>query len=753
MIITDKPDFIVQSNKYCEQIGMDPKVVPFPHAILSPAELSQLREEYDEILSVVSFFGEKILHSLRGTPILLSVSDDKGFILHMMGDETIKKTINDLGIRPGVQFTEDSMGTNVVNLSLKYNQSPVQVIGDDHYHEYLHGTACYAVAFHYTDVNDLLGSVIIMTAKEFQNPMMNTMLATTVDSIERELLLRKQNRKLNILNQIIMDNARNGIILTNREGEITTFNQYAELFTGKSKEDMLGTNVRHLGSMGEYIYEVVQNGKTFEDVQMTFEQGATEDRLVCLFDAYPLFDEKKQLLGAFGQFRSITDRVKAEERYNYLANHDDLTKLPNRRHYKHNVTQLLQQAQAQGFKAAIVCLDLDRFKMINDTLGHSSGDLLLIMVATRLQEVIGTGEFVARMGGDEFMFAFPRIRSEEEALERVKAILHIFKEPFSLNGYEFHLTASAGISVYPKDGHNLETLMIAADTAMYNAKGRGLNMYALYTPDMNISTREKIVLEGSLRKAIENEEFRLFYQPQVDIRTGELKGVEALVRWQHPTKGLLSPGEFIPIAEETGLINKIDRWVLRTACLQNKKWQDKGLPPFRVSVNLSSQEFLDEALVGIVKDVLVETGLEPKYLDLEITETMTMNVKHAIPMLRKLHSLGIQISMDDFGTGYSSLNYLKNFSINRLKIDQSFVRDICKDADGNDTNLVSIIIAIAHSMNLEVVAEGVEEKEQLRFLQVQKCNEVQGYYFSPPIPAEQFEESFADLIARIKKLY
>jgi diguanylate cyclase (GGDEF)-like protein/PAS domain S-box-containing protein len=751
VITTDKPEFIIQSKQFCELLGMDPKTIPFPQKILTPDELNQKREEYEEMLSVVNFFGEKILHFLKGTPILLSVSDDKGFVLHMMGDETIKNTINDLGIRPGVQFTEPTMGTNVVNLSLKHNKSPIQVIGDDHYHEYLFESACYGVAFHYADVNDLLGSMVIMTAKQFQNPMINTLLATTADSIERELLLRKQNRKLNILNQIITDNTRNGIVLTNREGEIITFNHYAELFTGHSKESMLGTNVRQLATMGEYIHDVLQNGRTFEDILMTFEQSSTEDRLVCLFDAYPLYDEKKRILGAFGQFRSITDRVRAEEKYNYLANHDELTNLPNRRFYKDKATQLIRDGQQFGHQVAIVCLDLDRFKIVNDTLGHSSGDLLLIMVAARLQEKLGPGEFVARMGGDEFMFAFPKITDEEEVLTRIKGILSIFKESFKLNGYEFHLTASAGISIYPKDGHNLENLMITADTAMYNAKGRGLNMCSLYSPEMNITTREKIVLEHSLRKAVENNELQLFYQPQVNIKTGELKGVEALLRWRHPTRGFIPPSEFIPIAEETGLINQIDKWVLRNACLQNKKWQDLGFPRFRVSVNLSSQEFLDDALVSVVQDVIAETGLEPQYLDLEITETMTMNVNHAIPLLRRLHGLGIQISMDDFGTGYSSLNYLKNFSIDRLKIDQSFVRDISKGS--NETNIVSIIIAIAHSMNLGVVAEGVEEGEQLAFLQAQNCDEVQGFFLSVPLPAEEFERTCLEFVSAMKTMF
>ncbi|MFD2673579.1 EAL domain-containing protein [Marinicrinis sediminis] len=745
-----KADFILESNQYCRDRGMDATKIPSPQQILSQADLIKKREEYCEILSVVNFFGEKILHFLKGTPLLLSVSDNKGFILHMMGDETIKKTIHDLGIKPGVQFTESSMGTNVVNLSLKHHQAPIQIIGDDHFHTYLHESACYGVAFHNADDRELLGSLIIMTAKELQNPMMTTMLATTADSIERELMLRKQNRKLDMLNQIIMDNTRNGMILTNRDGVITAFNQYAELFTGMSRRDMVGRKVQQLDSMGDYIYEVIQKGSTFEDVQMSFGKKVTGDRLVCLFDAYPLYDEKKELLGAFGQFRNITEKVEAQERFNYLANHDDLTKLPNRRYYKDQLKSFIRHAQERSEKVAIVYLDLDRFKIVNDTLGHSSGDLLLTMVSLRLREILTPGEFVARMGGDEFMFVLPHLKHEEEALPRVRAILNTFRQPFNMNGYEFHLTASAGISIYPKDGQDVESLMVTADTAMYSAKERGLNIYAMYSPDMNTKSHEKIMLESSLRKALEHEEFQLFYQPQMDIRTGDLKGVEALIRWHHPTRGLIYPSAFIPLAEETGLIKQIDRWVLREACRQNKKWQDAGMPPFRVAVNLSSQEFLDDGFVKVVQDALEETQLDPRYLDLEITETMTLNVEHAIPMLDKLHRLGIQISMDDFGTGYSSLNYLKNFSIDRLKIDQSFVRDISLGT--GDGNIVSIIIAMAHSMNLEVIAEGVEDQQQLQFLQAQHCDEVQGYYFSKPVSANEFEQSFAALIASRKTM-
>jgi diguanylate cyclase (GGDEF)-like protein/PAS domain S-box-containing protein len=750
---TIQSDFVNQSNSLCKELGMNPKEIPFPQVIMSPTELHNKRTEYEEILSVVQFFGNKILQSLQGTPLLLSVADEKGFILHMMGDETIKNTINQLGIRPGVQFTELTMGTNVVNLSLKYNHLPIQLIGNDHFHEYLHGSACYAVAFHYSDNNDLLGSLTIMTAIEFQNPMMITMLSTTVDSIERELLLRKQNRKLDFMNQIIMDNTRNGIILTNREGEIIGFNHYAELFTGYSKEKVLGSLVEELAPMGSYIRDALNFSKKYEDVQINFRPESQVVNLVCLFDAFPLYDENRKLIGAFGQFRNITERFEAQEKYNYLANHDDLTKLPNRRYYKEQMNSYIKQAEGGEHpdQIAVVYLDLDRFKIVNDTLGHSNGDLLLSTVAGRIKACLKPDELVARMGGDEFMFIFPHIQSDEQVKERIHSILHIFQEPYNVEEYEFHITASIGVSVYPRDGHNLEILMVHADTAMYWAKDRGKNQFAIYSQEMNTKSHEKIMMESSLRKAFENNEFRLYYQPQVDILTGEIKGVEALIRWQHPKLGLIPPGDFIPLAEETGLITQLDRWVLRNACLQNKAWQSKGMPSFRVAVNLSSQQFSDEQFVDIVQEVLEETGLDPSCLDLEITETMTMDVEHTLPTLKKLHELGVQISIDDFGTGYSSLNYLKKFSIDRLKIDQSFVRDI--NVDASDASIVGTIIAMAHNLGLEVIAEGVEEKEQLRFLQYQKCNEVQGYYFSKPIPAEQLEELYAELLKDIKKKY
>ncbi|MBL0385497.1 EAL domain-containing protein [Tumebacillus sp. ITR2] len=427
--------------------------------------------------------------------------------------------------------------------------------------------------------------------------------------------------------------------------------------------------------------------------------------------------------------------------YNQLIT-DSLTGLPNRILFQDQLTAKLAEVQKKRKKLAVLFLDLDRFKFINDTLGHRVGDLLLQGVVERLQRVMRRDETLYRLGGDEFILV-TECEQKSDGLERANALLHHMEDPFEIDDHELFITTSIGLSWYPDDGEDMETLFKNADMAMYRAKDHGRNNVQQYESVMNVHAVERLQLEKDLRKAIEREEFRVFYQPQIDIDSGRMIGMEALVRWQHPERGMVSPGLFIPLAEETNLIVPIGEWVMRTACVQTKRWHDAGFPHIRVSINLSAHQFTQPSLVSKVRTILEETGIEPKYVDLEITESITMtNVDKAISTMSELTGLGIQISIDDFGTGYSSLSYLKKFPIHTLKIDQSFVRDIPQNSD--DAAIATAVIAMAHSLNLNVIAEGVETEEQLEFLRERNCNEYQGYLCSRPLPPHEFEELLAN---------
>jgi diguanylate cyclase (GGDEF)-like protein/PAS domain S-box-containing protein len=437
--------------------------------------------------------------------------------------------------------------------------------------------------------------------------------------------------------------------------------------------------------------------------------------------------------------RDISERKRANEIINHMAYHDTLTGLPNRVRFHERVTMALQAARKNGKMVAIMFLDLDRFKLVNDTLGHQMGDKLLQGVAERVIDCVREGDVVARMGGDEFTVLLREIDDAQDAIDVSHRIINALREPFVIEGYELHTTTSIGIAIYPQDGEDAEGLMKNADTAMYRAKDHGRNNYSFYTPAMNQLGIERLELENGLRYALERGELLLHYQPRVNITTGRIIGAEALVRWQHPTLGLVSPGKFIPLAEETGLIVPIGEWVLEQACRQNKIWQEKGYPPMHIAVNLSARQFQGQGLVEKVRGVLEATGLEPEYLELEITESITMqDVEFTIRTLHELSSMGIQISIDDFGTGYSSLNYLKRFPIHTLKIDQSFIRESTNDP--YNAAIVTTVIYLAQALRLKVIAEGVETVEQLAFLRENRCDEMQGYLFSRPLPTEQFEQ-------------
>jgi len=431
-------------------------------------------------------------------------------------------------------------------------------------------------------------------------------------------------------------------------------------------------------------------------------------------------------------------RKRAEETVEHQAHYDWLTDLPNRMLFVDRLTLALANANRYRKMLAVLFVDLDRFKTIVDTLGHATGDRLLRGVAERLRSCLEKGDTLARLGGDEFVVLLPQIQRADKAVKLAQKILEGLKPSFNFDGHDLHITTSIGISLYPYDGEDADTLLKNADTALYRAKEQGRNNYQLYTPAMNARAFERLALENSLRKALERGEFLLHYQPQIDANHGQVTGMEALVRWQHPDLGLVYPAEFIGIAEETGLIVPLGEWVLRTAAAQNKAWQKAGQLPVCVAVNLSARQFQQHDLVETVARILKETELDPQWLELEITESIAMqNADYTIVILRDLKEMGIRIAMDDFGTGYSSLSYLKKFPIDTLKIDQSFVRDLTSDS--NDAAIANAIIVLAHSLKLQVVAEGVESSEQALYLRERQCDKFQGYLFSNPLAAEPFE--------------
>ncbi len=438
----------------------------------------------------------------------------------------------------------------------------------------------------------------------------------------------------------------------------------------------------------------------------------------------------------------ISERKRAEERLNYMAHYDELTGLPNRILFNHRLKQAMMEAAARERLVALMFVDLDRFKTINDTLGYEIGDVLLKAVAERLKDCLRRGDTVARLSGDEFALVFADMAHIDDASRLAQKILDSFTTPFRIGERDLFITSSIGITLYPFDQDDANTLLKNADAAMYRAKEQGRNNYQFYTSEMNVRALERLSFETNLRQALERDEFILHYQPKVDLVTGNVIGMEALLRWQNPELGLVSPTEFIPLAEETGLIVAIGEWVIRTACKQNKAWQAAGLPSLRISVNLSARQFKEKNLVERVAQALKETGLEARYLELELTESLLQTPETTITPLKELHALGIHLSIDDFGTGYSSLSYLKRFPIDTLKIDRSFVRDITTDAD--DAAIANAIITMAHSLGMYVVAEGVETGEQLAFLCQRKCDSMQGYYFSKPLPADVFASLIKD---------
>jgi diguanylate cyclase (GGDEF)-like protein/PAS domain S-box-containing protein len=467
--------------------------------------------------------------------------------------------------------------------------------------------------------------------------------------------------------------------------------------------------------------------------------------------AEAIFDDQLKALTIVGTAQDISERKRSEREIHRLAYYDSLTGLPNRVLFKDRVTHSIAHAHRYRYHLALLFLDLDRFKIINDTLGHNIGDLLLKHVADRLVESVRHSDSIgrtadgdpthelARLGGDEFTVLLTNLRDVQDASKVARRILEALARPFSVGGHEIFVTVSLGIAIFPADGDSVDVLLKNSDTAMYHAKEEGRNNFQYYSNAMNAEANERLVLEGEVRHATEREEFAVYYQPQVDLRSGRIVGAEALLRWQHPQRGLLTPADFLQAASDTGMIRTIDEWVLRTACRQNRLWHQRGLAIPSVSINVSNSLFHGTTLVKAVEDAFAETGLPPDRLELELTESVAMrNVDTSITVLQQLKTMGVQLAIDDFGTGYSSLSYLQRLPVNRVKIDQSFVRELLSRVQ--PVPIVRAIIAMAHSLQLEVLAEGVEDERQRSILLAEGCDQAQGYLFGRPMPAAEFEK-------------
>jgi diguanylate cyclase (GGDEF)-like protein/PAS domain S-box-containing protein len=546
--------------------------------------------------------------------------------------------------------------------------------------------------------------------------------------------------------QVTLNSIGDAVICTDIFGNITFLNLVAEKMTGWSRQEASGQPMASV-----FRAQDATDGKTTSNpMEMALVQNRTmhlpQNCILIRRDGFeipiedsvaPIHDREGKASGAVIVFRDVSAARAMAVQMAHSAQHDFLTGLPNRMLVNDRLDQAIALASRHAKKVAVLFLDLDGFKHINDSLGHPTGDKLLQSIAKSLVDCVRGSDTVSRQGGDEFVVLLSEVEHSDDAAITAKRMLHAVAEAHSINQHDLHVTTSIGVSVYPDDGPDAETLIKNADTAMYQAKENGRQSYQFFKPAMNVRAVERQSIEESLRRALERQEFALHYQPKINLTTGEITGAEALMRWTHPTRGLISPAQFIPVAEDCGLILPIGNWGLREACRQAQSWVDAGLPLGTMAVNISAMEFRDEHFLEGVFTILDDTGLAPGSLELELTESVLMKrAESTESILKALRARGVQVAVDDFGTGYSSLSYLRKFPIDALKIDQSFVRQITTSPD--ETTIVTAVISMGRSLKLRVVAEGVETQEELAFLQAHQCEEAQGYYFSRPVAAQQF---------------
>lgn len=541
--------------------------------------------------------------------------------------------------------------------------------------------------------------------------------------------------------RLITENTTDMISVIDREGNF--------LYLSPSHETVLGYDIRNVGVNNllawieeedrEIMVEAIQH--TFsarKSRQIEYRLRTFEQKCIWVETTItPVMSESGNVRKLVLVCREITERKKSEQTIHHLAYHDTLTDLPNRRLFVQYLSKELNQAKRVGSKLAVLFLDLDRLKDINDTWGHDVGDLILLEASKRLKSCTRKHDMVARLGGDEFTIVLPNITGRDEVEGIVFRLQSELRKPLEVAGQSFTLSMSIGIAMFPEDGEQTDDLLKRSDTALYVVKSRGRNGYEFFDPTMEVKTLERILMENELRKAIAQEHFEIYYQPKKDLSTGKLTGMEALVRWIHPELGVIPPNRFIPIAEETGMIIELGEWILRRACQQNKRWQEEGFPPLKVSVNLSARQLHQKNLVEVIEAILQETGLDPQWLELEITESVLVKLEEAITILHAIRESGVQISIDDFGTGYNSFSYIKHLPIDTIKIDASFIQDIHQNQESQA--IVKAIVTIAESLNLNVIAEGVELLDQVAALSENGCDQGQGYLFSKPLPTRDFE--------------
>jgi diguanylate cyclase (GGDEF)-like protein/PAS domain S-box-containing protein len=546
--------------------------------------------------------------------------------------------------------------------------------------------------------------------------------------------------------QVTLNSIGDAVICTDVKGKVTYLNTAGEEITGWSRDEAAGCPI-------EKVFRIV-DASTRETAQNPMAMAIQQDKTLSLTpncvlirrngteaaiedSSAPIHDRRGRVTGAVMVFHDVSSARELSLRMSYLAQHDSLTDLPNRILLNDRLQRAIVLAERYRHRLAVLFIDVDRFKRINDSAGHVIGDRLLQSLAQRLLTSVRNSDTVSRQGGDEFVILLSEVTHAADAAVIAEKLLSTLSAPHHIDEHDLEVTVSIGIATYPDDGTDAETLMKRADFAMYHAKDSGRNSYQFFEPKMNVRAVERQSLENDLRRAMERRELTLHYQPKMNLHSGEITGIEALIRWHHPRRGLVLPAHFIPIAEECGLIVPIGQWVLREACQQAKLWQDAGLPATRIAINVSTVELRAKDFLAGVRNVLLETSLDPTHLELELTETFLMqDATSTAGVLRAISNLGVGLALDDFGTGYSSLSHLKRFPIDTLKVDQSFVRDITTDAE--DASIVSAVISMGKSLQMRVVAEGVETTQQLAFLREHNCPEGQGYYFSRPVTAGEF---------------